>query len=1100
MPNDSGKSQQTLLGYSLQARIGKGSQTEIWRAQSHGGSMRAIKLIWGLSDEKSTRLQIDQLNRLKELRHPFLLPLECVELVDDCLVLVSQLADKSLSDRFRECVEQGLPGIPRDELLAYLQDAADALDYVRETQATQHLNIKPENLLLVGEDAKVADFGIFAFDPVTGRPMMVESDLIYASPELQSGRPSIHSDQYSLAVVFYEMLTGATPFSKTPLGQAALDDPFLTAQLGGGQAVIRKALSRDPADRFGSSRHFISALRKSAGQLAYELKRNALPCGLWDANPKQAMASPDFVCVDATSENKVRELPPPPELEHKVVRPTLYIGIGETGTKVMRRLRHRLGQRFGERDELPALQMLCIDTDVQSLANAVQKGQDDSLIEDEILPVPLRTLEEYRDDSNVYLSWIDRQWICNIPSSLQTEGLRPLGRLAFVDHNEIIFERLHQLFDKMTLAESLAQTAETVELDPGSLESPRVFIVASISGGVGSGMVLDLTYAVRTVMLERGLNDNAVCGILTYAAGRTTPDRDLTVVNTVSCLNEMHHYSRATGFPGDDTCGLPSFDEEDGDTFSRTYVVDLGQNLVANDFDSAADHVADYVYLCSVTPCVSFFDACREQDDVTACMTVSSFGVRYSDLLEDRFTNLPFYQLKTSLIDTWLKTSVDGSLTFDGQQLLTQVEITVDTVLEQFEVALGERFGLSSDSIVEAEIQVLIHESSDVIAGKRSSSNLAQIEKRLSRLFDSSAADLTDQPTLSNSHRSFADLIVSQQASQTTVISKLATKVISHALNGPGQRIAKSRAVQRALVDHLESRHDEVMLLINQAESDCEAVREQLVLSEDDSNRDLSETSAAERAFAKLKLKIYLLKATGDVFIAVRDRCLAVAKTIDRFAEQLAELSNSNAKGHQQRVADLEFSTAGKGCSLPQLISKKNPAELDRLCWVADRIFQDEMTDGTLWQLVATSKDFSEQFESILDRVVKRVLSTDTRYANFESIINEVSSSAKEGAGRLQHEFEEATPPVLYTLGGATRLLTIVPQGVSIEQLDQTLRENLQQSTIVPNASGDLAFCCEVSQISLERLGTQLRQAHSHVTEDLARFHTRTDVNWISLI
>ena len=1099
MPNDSGKSQQTLLGYSLQARIGKGSQTEIWRAQSHGGSMRAIKLIWGLSDEKSTRLQIDQLNRLKELRHPFLLPLECVELVDDCLVLVTQLADKSLSDRFRECVGQGLPGIPRDELLAYLQDAADALDYVRETKTTQtiqHLNIKPENLLLLGEHAKVADFGTFVFDPVTGRPMMVESDLIYASPELQSGHPSIHSDQYSLAVVFYEMLTGATPFSKTPSGQAALDDPYLAAQLEGGQGVMRKALSRDPADRFASARHFVSALRKSAGVF----KRNEVSCDSLVVNSKQGTTRSGADCVNPDSETKVRELLPPSNLGAKDVRPTLYIGIGETGTKVIRRLRYRLGQRFGERDDFPALQMLCIDTDVQSLANAVQKGQDDSLVENEILPLPLRTLEEYRDDSNVYLSWINRHWICNIPSSLQTEGLRPLGRLAFVDHNETIFERLHQLFDKMTLAESLAQTAETVELDPGSLESPRVFIVTSISGGVGSGMVLDLTYAVRTVMLERGLDDNAVYGILTHATGRSTSDRDLTVVNTVSCLNEMHHYSRASGFPGDDSCGLPSFDEEDGDTFSRTYVVDLGQNLAGNDFDSAADQVADYLYLCSVTPCVSFFDACREEDGVTACMTVSSFGVRYADLLEDRFTNLPFYQLKTSLIDAWLKTSVDGVLTFDGQQLLTQVEITVDAVLEQFEAALHERFGLSSESIVEAEIQGLIDKSSEAMAGNRSCSNLNQIEKRLCRLFDSPAADLTDQPTSSNSHCSFADLIVSQQASQTMVISELATKLISSAVNEPGQRIAKARAIQSALIDHLELRHDEVMGLISQADSDCEAIREKRVLPEDESHRDLSGIFAEERAFAKLKLKIYLLKATGDVFVAVRDRCLAVAKTIDRFAEQLAELSNSNANYQQQMVARIEVSTAGEDYALPQLISKRNSAELDRLCWVADRICQDEMPDETLWLLVDNPKDFTEKFEPFLDRVVKRVLSSDTRYANFESIMHEARSNDNERIGRLEQEFKEATPSILHTLGGATRLLTTVPQGVSIEQLDQSLRENLQQSTIVPNAAGDLAFCCEVSQISLEQLGTQLRQSHSNATQDLAKFHTRTDVNWTSLI
>src|SRR5437762_2969725 len=68
------------------------------------------------------------LQRVKSVRHPYILSLERFDVVDGQLMIVMELADKNLWDRFRECKQQGHPGIPREELLRYMEESAEALD------------------------------------------------------------------------------------------------------------------------------------------------------------------------------------------------------------------------------------------------------------------------------------------------------------------------------------------------------------------------------------------------------------------------------------------------------------------------------------------------------------------------------------------------------------------------------------------------------------------------------------------------------------------------------------------------------------------------------------------------------------------------------------------------------------------------------------------------------------------------------------------------------------------------------------------------------------------------------------------------------------
>ena len=210
-----------VAGYRLIEKIGAGGYGEVWKATAPAGLGKAVKIVYGDNTSPQAVQELRSLGRIKEVRHPFLLSLERVEVLDGDLIFVMELADGGLTKHFKECRDAGLRGIPRDELLSHLHDAASALDYMAQTHGLQHLDVKPQNLLLVGNRIKVADFGLV---PGLGTTRVTSLGItpLYATPEAFDGRVSRNSDQYSLAIVYQEMLTGVRPFPGSTILELAV--------------------------------------------------------------------------------------------------------------------------------------------------------------------------------------------------------------------------------------------------------------------------------------------------------------------------------------------------------------------------------------------------------------------------------------------------------------------------------------------------------------------------------------------------------------------------------------------------------------------------------------------------------------------------------------------------------------------------------------------------------------------------------------------------------------------------------------------------------------------------------------------------------------
>jgi hypothetical protein len=175
-----------------------------------------------------------------------------------------ELADGSLQDRFKEYRAKGQSGIPPEELLAYFSEAAEALDYLRKEKLA-HRDIKPQNLLHLKGHAKVADFGVARHQENTvDHTMNVGGTPAYMPPEMWRGDISVHSDQYSFAVAWYEMRTGRRVFdAKTPIDiaqQHLSGTPDVSGVPPAEQQVLLRALAKDPAQRYPGCKEFVQDL------------------------------------------------------------------------------------------------------------------------------------------------------------------------------------------------------------------------------------------------------------------------------------------------------------------------------------------------------------------------------------------------------------------------------------------------------------------------------------------------------------------------------------------------------------------------------------------------------------------------------------------------------------------------------------------------------------------------------------------------------------------------------------------------------------------------------------------------------------------------
>lgn len=593
-----------IPGYKLLDRLGSGGFGEVWRCEAPGGIYKAVKIIHGDLRSKDNDLvryaeqELKSLKRVQQVRHPYLLALDRYDIIDGRLMIVMELADCNLWDRFRECRDRGLPGIPRDELMQYMTEIAEVLDLFNDQFQLQHLDIKPQNLFLLYNHIKVADFG--QVKDLQGLMAQVTGGItpVYAAPETFDGIITRYCDQYSLACVYQELLTGVRPFDGSSMSQLLMQHLNLPPNLGPSPAADRpalaRALSKKPDDRWPNVASLVRALAgnpaNGSGVFPKYTRSDSTDTPTLIGAPEGLSMSP---AATAASVSVADDTPPrsgesygpvftpaPPELSGDgPLQPALVIGLGNAGLRVLQRLRFELLERYGPPGVTPSLRTLYIDTDPEGLEEAGRVRVPDRLAalgSDEIYAAKLNRAGHYLkprfNGRNLTEGWFDPQLLYKLPRNPLTLGVRLFGRLAFLDHYRFLMAKVQAELDAAVAPDALLLTETRTGLKRRT-NRPRVYVVGSVAGGTGGGMFLDLAYAVRSRLKRMGYDRPDITGLFVLPPADATLTVPQALGNTYAALTELNHYSRR------DTVFTAHYDERNGyvketdPPFTRCYLL-----------------------------------------------------------------------------------------------------------------------------------------------------------------------------------------------------------------------------------------------------------------------------------------------------------------------------------------------------------------------------------------------------------------------------------------------------------------------------------------------------------------------------------------------
>jgi eukaryotic-like serine/threonine-protein kinase len=260
--------------YRIESLVASGGMASVWRATDEVlGRPVAVKVLHdrlARDREVMARFRREAVAAAR-LSHPAVVRVFDTGEEDGVSYIVLELSE---GQTLQDLLERDAP-LPPAEAVAIVRSVLQGLAHAHRLGVV-HRDVKPSNILLDGNGhVKVADFGIakasFAEDLTTTGNLMGTAR--YLAPEQVEGGPiDARADLYAAGIVLYELLTGRPPFeAETNLAAATMrltEEPRPPGSLRSGiprslDAVVMKALARDPDRRYQSAEEMSAALERA---------------------------------------------------------------------------------------------------------------------------------------------------------------------------------------------------------------------------------------------------------------------------------------------------------------------------------------------------------------------------------------------------------------------------------------------------------------------------------------------------------------------------------------------------------------------------------------------------------------------------------------------------------------------------------------------------------------------------------------------------------------------------------------------------------------------------------------------------------------------
>ncbi|MCA9127521.1 MAG: hypothetical protein KDB22_10565 [Planctomycetales bacterium] len=284
----------------------------------------------------------------------------------------------------------------------------------------------------------------------------------------------------------------------------------------------------------------------------------------------------------------------------------LFVGIGGLAIKAMVALRQSLlaGSSESAKAVLEEHQWLALDTDCTELEQALDSPQG-GLAPKDIVAIPVLHPRDYRSSEPELFSPISRRWLYNIPRTLVTEGVRPLSILTFLQHYNDV---------RAAIVEAVNTLCRTNIALGVPRDNIRVYVMSSMHGGTGSGLLAEVGLLIRKILIDRDCANCTVSGYGTVATAVNNGNVNLASAAAIATLSEISYFMSANQlaqplFYRDRLAGPNRFKPFDWFT-----LVDGGLLGDSDDCRAAAIELAKLVQLDALTTCGASLDSIRTAD------------------------------------------------------------------------------------------------------------------------------------------------------------------------------------------------------------------------------------------------------------------------------------------------------------------------------------------------------------------------------------------------------------------------------------------------------------------------------------------------------